>query len=269
MLPRAVVDFARDELVLRVPVEREDFAPAAALRPALAADVRLAAEPADLARVDVALRPPVEPVLLLRPPVLLLVPALLRDVPDLADEARDPPELDREELERPLEDLAALVPLREDPLPDELEPSSPVHLPDITRCAASATASAMIAPSLFALDTMLLAACDAVSAASSPASRILRRAAGLALIAAAAAARPAASISLLIAAFASLSTVSFDLLEEPEELFDELFLADFAMGVSLRCAEKTPESRNGSLMMADMRHECASRCAEPCVVRTC
>lgn len=222
MLPRAVVDFDRDELVLRVPVEREDFAPAAALRPALAADVRLAAEPADLARVDVALRPPVEP-------VLLLLPALLRDVPDLADEARDPPELDREELERPLEDLAALLPLREDPLPDELEPSSPVHLPDITRCAASATASAMIAPSLVALDTMLLAACDAVSAASSPASRILRRAAGLALIAAAAAARPAASISLLIAAFASLSTVSFDLLEEPEELFDELFLADFAM----------------------------------------
>lgn len=128
-----MVDFERDELVLRVPVEREDFAPAAALRPAPAADVRLAAEPADLARVDVALRPPVEPVLLLRPPVLLLVPALLRDVPDLADEARDPPELDREELERPLEDLAALVPLREDPLPAELEPSSPVHLPDITR----------------------------------------------------------------------------------------------------------------------------------------
>jgi hypothetical protein len=47
----------------------------------------------------------------------------------------------------------------------------------------------------------------------------LRRAAGLALIAAAAAARPAASISLLIAALASLSTVSLD--EEPEELFFE------------------------------------------------
>ena len=56
---------------------------------------------------------------------------------------------------------------------------------------------------------------EAVSAASSPASRILRRAAGLALIAAAAAARPAASISLLIAALASLSTVS--LLDDDSE----------------------------------------------------
>jgi hypothetical protein len=44
---------------------------------------------------------------------------------------------------------------------------------------------------------------------------------GLALIAAAAAASPAASISLLIAAFASLSTVSED---EPE-----LLRADFAI----------------------------------------
>jgi hypothetical protein len=57
-----------------------------------------------------------------------------------------------------------------------------------------------------------------VSAASSPASRIARRALGLALIAAAAAARPAASISLLIAALASLSTVSL-LEDDPEELF--------------------------------------------------
>ena len=105
-------------------------------------------------------------------------------------------------------------------------PSSPVHLPDITRCAASATASAMIEPSLVALDIMLLAAWDAVSAASSPASRILRRAAGLALIAAAAAASPAASISLLIAAFASLSTVSF----ERDEDLEELFFGDFAIG---------------------------------------
>jgi hypothetical protein len=46
------------------------------------------------------------------------------------------------------------------------------HLPDITRCAASATASAMIEPSLVALETTLLAARSAVSAASSPASRI-------------------------------------------------------------------------------------------------
>jgi hypothetical protein len=86
--------------------------------------------------------------------------------------------------------------------------SSSVHFPDMTRCAASATASAISEPSLVALDIMLLAACDAVSAASSPASRMARRAFGLALIAAAAAARPAASISLLIAALASLSTVS-------------------------------------------------------------
>lgn len=100
--------------------------------------------------------------------------------------------------------------------------SSLDHLPDITRCAASATASAMIEPSLVALDIMLLAACDAVSAASSPASRILRRADGLALIAAAAAASPAASISLLIAALASLST---GLSEELDRL--DVFRVDF------------------------------------------
>ena len=110
--------------------------------------------------------------------------------------------------------------------------SSVAHLPDITRCAASATASAMIEPSLVALDAMLLAAWEAVSAASSPASRILRRAAGLALIAAAAAARPAASISLLIAALASLSTVSFPEDLEDFELLEELFLADLAIALS-------------------------------------
>ena len=73
----------------------------------------------------------------------------------------------------------------------------------------------MIEPSLVALDIMLVAAWDAVSAASRPASRIARRAFGLALIAAAAAASPAASISLLIAALASLSTVVLP--DEPEE----------------------------------------------------
>jgi hypothetical protein len=73
-----------------------------------------------------------------------------------------------------------------------------------------------------------------VSAASSPASRIARRAFGLALIAAAAAASPAASISLLIAALASLSTVSFpELEEEPEELLRE----DLAIA-SLPCWRK-------------------------------
>jgi hypothetical protein len=106
--------------------------------------------------------------------------------------------------------------------------SSLAHLPDITRCAASATASAMIDPSLVALDITLLAACDAVSAASSPASRILRRAAGLALIAAAAAARPAASISLLIAAFANLSTVVLpDFEERPDDDVEDDFEFDF------------------------------------------
>ena len=127
------------------------------------------------------------------------------------------------------------------------EPSR-LHLPDITRCAASATASAMIEPSLVALDTTLFAALSAVSAASSPASRIFLRAAGLALIAAAAAARPAASISLLIAALASLSTV---LLPEPvgdddelerdlDELErEELFRADFAIFLSPSIGQKT------------------------------
>jgi len=125
-------------------------------------------------------------------------------------------------------------------VPDEVEAvPSTLHLPDITRWAASATASAIIEPSLVALETTLLAALSAVSAASSPASRIFFRAAGLALIAAAAAARPAASISLLIAAFASLSTVVslFELDRDEEELErgleelerEELLRADFAI----------------------------------------
>lgn len=103
-----------------------------------------------------------------------------------------------------------------------VEPSSKFHLPDMTRCAASATASAMRAPSLVALATILLAACVAVSAASRPASRMARRALGLALIAAAAAASPAASISLLIAALAILSTVSFREAEPEERLRSDL-----------------------------------------------
>ena len=164
-----------------------------------AADARLAPVPVDFARLPddgdrdavplerfaverfaVDLRAPVER------------PELLRDEDELA-----PPPL--------------LVPLLAEPSID--------HLPDITRCAASATASAMIAPSFVALDAIALAACEAVSAASSPASRIFLRAAGLAAIAAAAAVSPAASISLLIAAFASLSIVA---LLEPERDDDEL-----------------------------------------------
>jgi hypothetical protein len=163
--------------------------------------------------------------------------------PELDDLARLEPDLlalplllEREPLERLLLDLRAPPLLRDDD-PDEDEPElvpavalpSIVHLPDMTRCAASATASAISEPSLVALAMTLLAAWVAVSAASSPASRIARRAFGLALIAAAAAASPAASISLLIAALASLSTVSL-LEEEPEEPEpDELLRADFAI----------------------------------------
>jgi hypothetical protein len=116
------------------------------------------------------------------------------------------------------------APVRDEVVEPVLASMSIVHLPDITRCAASATASAINEPSFVALAIMLLAAWDAVSAASRPASRIARRALGLALIAAAAAARPAASISLLIAALASLSTVSL-----PEEEVEELLRADLAM----------------------------------------
>ena len=144
---------------------------------------------------------------------------------------RDPADLAREVVERdaagfardPLD--ARPEELRDDPDDEVEEPdesSSPPHLPLITRCAASATASAMMLPSLVALDIMLVAACEAVSAASRPASRILRRALGLALIAAAAAARPAASISLLIAALAILSIVSLRE-EEPEDPWFEDF----------------------------------------------
>jgi hypothetical protein len=53
------------------------------------------------------------------------------------------------------------------------------------------------------------------------------RAFGLALMAAAAAAKPAASISLLIAALASLSTVAL-----PEEEPEEFLRADFAIASS-------------------------------------
>jgi hypothetical protein len=109
---------------------------------------------------------------------------------------------------------------------DELElSSSPVHLPDSTRWAASATASAISEPSLVALDTMLLAALLALSAASMPASRMARRALGLAAIAAAAAVRPAASISLLIAALVILSIVESD--EDPDaELAPDVFVPE-------------------------------------------
>ena len=161
-------------------------------------------------------------------PLLLLD---LRAVPDrdlAPDELLRVPEL-REEADEPEPELEPEL---------VLDPSS-LHLPDITRCAASATASAISEPSLVALDIMLLAAWLAVSAASRPASRIARRAFGLALIAAAAAANPAASISLLIAALASLSTVLSLLFEvEPDEP-EELLRADLAIASSPSvCAER-------------------------------
>jgi hypothetical protein len=96
-------------------------------------------------------------------------------------------------------------------LADAVEPpdeSSSVHLPDRTRCAASATASAISEPSRDALLTIVVAAALALSAASIPASRIARRALGLAAIAAAAAVSPAASISRLMAALAILSKLA-------------------------------------------------------------
>ncbi|NUQ17746.1 MAG: hypothetical protein HOP95_04730 [Sphingomonas sp.] len=138
-----------------------------------------------------------------------------------AAELRDEPLLERLAFDDP-EDLRVPLDLRVEDDADEPEVVPPVelslgdHFPDITRCAASATASAINEPSLVALDTTLLAARSAVSAASSPASRIFLRADGLAAIAAAAAVSPAASISLLIAAFASLSTVFLFELERDE-----------------------------------------------------
>lgn len=204
--PRVPVERER-ELVARFAVERAGFAALVARFAAgfFAAEERVEAAPADFARVEV-----------LRVPAALRVPAGLRVPVDLAAALRPPDE--------------RALPVLRDADEVELEPAlalpSTDHLPDMTRCAASATASAMIDPSLVALDTTLLAAACAESAASSPASRILRRAAGLALIAAAAAARPAASISLLIAAFASLSIVSLDRDEEPEEVvFEDLAIA--------------------------------------------
>ena len=216
VLRLAVLGFAvpRDA-VLRDDPLLADFAAPPLARELLffAPDERLEAEPVDFARPEA-----------LRPLELLRAP-LERDVLLRAPEERDAPD-DELELEPPLTSPSRL------------------HLPDITRCAASATASAMIEPSLVALDTTLVAACEAVSAASRPASRILRRAAGLALIAAAAAASPAASISLLIAAFASLSTVSLD----REDDLEELFFEDLAIASLPPFGGKTLECRNGSLM---------------------
>jgi hypothetical protein len=78
----------------------------------------------------------------------------------------------------------------------------------------------------------------------------LRRAAGLALIAAAAAARPAPIISRLIAALVILSTVDLFEPEDPEPFF----VLDFAIAKTSRCNEaKTLQERNGSPLPAIAR----------------
>ena len=165
--------------------------------------------------------------------------AVLRAVPPLflAVDRRLVDALDFAVVERFAVDLVDFRPVALRPvlrLPPEVEPSSG-HLPDITRCAASDTASAIRAPRRVALVITELAAWLAESAASIPASLIAFRAFGLALIAAAAAARPAASISLVIAALAILSTVeSFDLddlrlLDDFDVPDDPLRLLDFAI----------------------------------------
>jgi hypothetical protein len=203
----------------RVPVLRDDLAPSPLAALARELDDAFLAP---LARLDA----PSEE--------LARAVALFFAAPPLEREALAPAPVEREllardALDRPLPEARVLV--RDDEADEDapelpLEVSSLVHLPDITRCAASATASAISDPSLVALDITLLAAWVAVSAASSPASRIARRAFGLALIAAAAAASPAASISLLIAALASLSTVSLPL---PAAEPDEPLRADLAI----------------------------------------
>jgi hypothetical protein len=199
----------RDDLVAPLELFAADLPAPLGLR---APDERLAPALDDFAREEEAF---------FAPPVDRFAPDE-RELPA----AEPPPELyafgrDPDDLRAPL-DLRALDD-EEPELAPPLALSVGDHLPDITRCAASATASAMIEPSLVALETTLLAALSAVSAASRPASRILLRADGLALIAAAAAARPAASISLLIAALASLSTV---LLLEPGRVDDAPERAD-------------------------------------------
>jgi hypothetical protein len=103
-----------------------DFVPEEPLRAPLE---RLDPEPEDLARVDEDLLDPLD----LRPPDFAFEP----DERD-ADVLREPL-LARDEEERlELPELALALP-------------SIVHLPDITRCAASATASAISEPSLVAL----------------------------------------------------------------------------------------------------------------------
>ncbi|MBA2771689.1 MAG: hypothetical protein H0U34_06705, partial [Sphingomonas sp.] len=213
------------------------------------AEERLDPLPEDFARVPAEL---VLPEVVARDPVLR--EPVLREPVERELFARGLAELERPVLERDAPEL-----LRDDvPLLDpELPLSLSLDTPESTRCAASATASAISVPSRDALDTTVLAACCAVSAASRPASRILRRAVGLRLIAAAAAASPAASISRLIAALASLSTVlSLRLGEErfveDVDLEDPLRVLDFAIANLLfGPPQKTLQKRKGSVSAAN------------------
>jgi len=247
LLPRERDAVPRD---LDAPLDRDDAGFALALRvpaalrvpvvlraPLVLAPVeRLAADPEDFARVDAAFLAPVERDEVERE--VFAAPEVERLAVERVPEALRVPVERAPLLRDDVDERPELPVLREPELAPLLDESLVLHLPLITRCAASATASAMSEPSLVALDMTLLAARSAVSAASRPASRIFLRAAGLALIAAAAAARPAASISLLIAALASLST-RLSLEREPEddelerdfELLDreELLRADFAI----------------------------------------
>jgi hypothetical protein len=205
---------------------------------------------------------PVEPDLLLPEPERALLPELRDDEPAERDplDFLAPPEDERPELLVELRAPELRAPELDEPELDE-PPSSSLHLPDMTRCAASATASAINEPRRVALDTTELAALVALSAASRPASRILRRAAGLALIAAAAAARPAASISRLIAALASLSTVLSSLREDDprdDDLREEVVLPCLAIAGLPLSRRKTLQSRNGSQMSGLVRGKWAA-----------
>jgi hypothetical protein len=149
LLPRE-----RDDVLRKRGEALRDFAPAVDLfgrePDVLAADLR-----APAARPEPELEALARAVLdFFLPP--LLARELLAVEPD--DLAREP--VEREVDERPPAEPREL-PAREEADPPELallEASSVVHLPDITRCAASATASAISEPSLVALAMTLLAA---------------------------------------------------------------------------------------------------------------
>ena len=103
-----------------------------------AVDARVAPAVADFARVELAFRAPV-----------------LRDVVERFA-------VERFAVDRLAVDFLAAVLREEEREADDpallLDPSSAAHLPDMTRCAASATASAIKVPSLVALAMTLVAA---------------------------------------------------------------------------------------------------------------